>query len=176
MEKAKSIKMLSCFVAVAIAICLLIVFVNTSNNQSEKQSIEEANIKNRIKNIYSDVNLNNINVDEKYLSEDLKKLMDKAFSLVEGPDYIDYNIWFQGQDHETLTAIILDCYLINKAQAIARIQVVDSYFGKLSSPTLYLHHENGDWYVDDIITDRNNSLKIYTIKFIEENRYNQIIN
>ena len=51
MEKAKSIKMLSCFVAVAIAICLLIVFVNTSCNQGEKQSVEEVNIKNRIKNL-----------------------------------------------------------------------------------------------------------------------------
>ena len=48
MEKAKSIKMLSCFVAVAIAICLLIVFVNTSCNQGEKQSVEEVNIKNCI--------------------------------------------------------------------------------------------------------------------------------
>ncbi|MBM6712833.1 MULTISPECIES: hypothetical protein [Bacteroidaceae] len=170
MEKAKSIKMLSCFVAVAIAICLLIVFVNTSNNQGEKQSVEEVNIKNRIKNIYSDLNLNDTNVDEKYLSENLRKLMDKAYSLVDGPEYIDYNIWTNSQDHDTLTAIIVDCYFINKAQAIARLQVIDSRFGELSSPTLYLQHENGDWFVDDIIEDRNSSLKIYTIKFIEENK------
>lgn len=168
MKKVKSIKILSWFFAIAIAICLIIILVSRLSNQSDKQSAMENNIAMRIVNIYKDVSLTNMNVSEKYLSNNLYALTDKAFSLADGPDYIDYNIWTNSQDFETVTADILYIDFISETQAIVRIQVNDSCFGSLNSPILFFQYENGDWFVDDIINDEEGSLKIYTIKFIDE--------
>ena len=166
--KVKIIKVLSWFFIIAIAVYLVILLVNVFNTRNREQFVEEDIIKNRIDNLYRDVTSNHANVDEKYISENLGRLMDKAFSLVEGPEYIDYNIWTNSQDYETLTANIIDCYFVSEVQAIVKLQVVDSHFGELTSPTLYLLYENGDWFVDDIIEAGGRSLKIHTIKFIQE--------
>lgn len=167
-RKIKVIKVLLYFLIVSITVCILIILLNVFNNQDKNQTDKENNIKNLIDNIYKDVTLDNMVANDKYLSVNFKKLIDKAESLSEEP-FPDYVIWTNSQDYETVTANIVDCYFISETQAIVNLQIIDSYFGELIPSILYLQYENGDWFVDDIIAN-NESFKFHTLKYIYENK------
>ena len=181
--KVKKNKVLFWIITAVITMGLLIVLVNTYKTSEHNENVEssiinekqlneenKAKIIARIEKIFEDVTLHN-NTEEKYLSKSLRELMDKAYSLADGPGYLEADIWTETQDWDTVTANILDCSFANKTFASVHIEVINTRSNdncySLGVRRLDFIFEKGDWFVDNIISEAyNGSFKKYTKDFI----------
>lgn len=131
--------------------------------QKTEQQIE-AEIKSRVEALAAEYNKEEyVDLYGLYMSSELRELMNKGWEKDEM--YLEADAFLNVQDYETITAEIEAVNVKSETEASVSMCFVDSYSGKLEPTTLEFIYENGEWRVDDIITD-GWSLKTATAEFL----------
>lgn len=122
-------------------------------------------VKRRINAICESIT-NNEDTD-KYLSSNLRSVIEKAVNAADGRMLFNGDIWIDAIFWNTVTAKVLGVSDETSNKMTVRVKFTDSDSGE--GPVKYLHfvYENNDWFVDDIVNISNFSLKQYCLDCIE---------
>ena len=105
---------------------------------------------------------------DKYLTKELKSLLKKGWEIGE-VDFIEADIWICAQDYQTITVEILQFINYSERKVDVKLHFIDSWSGQRPQQTITFILEEGNWLVDDIIYENDESLKKYAKDYV--NRY-----